>query len=139
MKYFLAVLLLIVIPSFASADTHVELINLSPDNPDPGMPFRVYVKAVLPDQCWSQGPVGDLTFSVLDSFTGDPCPGGLFYYLVVFELEGLPEGHHSVTVTELHDGTRDPGSWEHLLEFTVGNPPVGIEDRSWSSVKAIFR
>jgi hypothetical protein len=139
MKYCVFFLMIIAIPTVVLADSHLHMIAISPANPDPMAPFRVYVEAELPDQCWTQGPVGDLNFTVLDSYSGSPCPGGFFMYWFLIEREGLPEGHHSIIITEIHDSLRDPGQWEHPIEFTVGDPPVANESLTWSSLKALYR
>lgn len=139
MRFLLFILFLISIPSLALADSHVNSIGITRENPEPMTPIHIYVEATLPDQCWTQGPVGEAEFMVLDSYDGEPCPGGLFLYGILFEFAGLPEGVHSITITERHDGTRDPGTWEHVVEFTVGTPPVSNEEVSWSSLKALYR
>lgn len=139
MKSFVVVLFLCAIPALLFADSHVDLIHTVPINPDPMVPFFVYLEASLPDQCWTQGPVGDFEFTDLDSFSGTSCPGGILYFWIAFDHDGLPEGQHSITVTEWHDSVRDPGPYEHVVEFTVGTPPVSNESISWSSVKALYR
>lgn len=139
MKYCICLLIIIAIPTVVLADSHVHQVGISPTNPDPMAPFRIYVEAELPDQCWSQGPVGDLNFTVLDSYSGTACPGGVFLYLVYYEFEGLAEGYHTITITEIHDSQRDPGQWEHPITFTVGTPPVANESLTWSSLKALYR
>ncbi len=139
MKFLVLLLCLSVIPVVVIADTHVDSISIVPENPDPMQPFHVYVEANLPDQCWSQGPIGDLEFTVLDSSEGEDCSGGIFLYAVNFEQEGLPEGNHSLTVTEIHDSVRDPGSIDHVVEFTVGDPSVRNDPLSWGAVKTLFR
>lgn len=133
------VIFLVLIPTLVLADSLVDSVSISPENPAPMAPFRVGVVVALPDRCWEEGPIGDLEFTIVDSYTGQDCSGGIFLYWVYFEQDGLPEGHHSITVTEWHDSVRDPGSWAHVVEFTVGDPPVGNEDISWSAVKALYR
>lgn len=139
MRVLFPILILFLIPTLTLADSHVFQIQVSPENPDPGAPFRIYVSVTLPDQCWSQGPVGDLEFTDLDSYDGVPCPGGLFNYMIAFEMEGLPEGVHLLTLTEHHDSTRDPGPYRHLVEFTVGDPVVATESLSWGAIKSVYR
>ncbi|RKZ12075.1 hypothetical protein DRQ50_12535 [bacterium] len=137
MKSYVLVLLLVAIPTLVIAGTHVDSINLVRPNPAPGDPIRIYVEASLPDVCWTQGPVGDSEFTVLDSSTGEDCTIAIFHYGILFEFEGRPAGDYSITITELHESVRDPGSWEHVVEFTVESP-VGSDRQSWSSVKSLF-
>ena len=139
MKLFVVSFLLMAMPAVVIGGSYVESIEVSPENPDPGDPFHIYVTVVLPDRCLTEGPVTDSAFTVLDSYTGGNCVGVLYYYMVMFEREGLQEGHHSITITEYHDGKRNPGSWEHVVEITVGNPSVGNENMSWGAVKVLFR
>jgi hypothetical protein len=138
MKWLVVSILLMAMPAVVMGASYVESIEVSPENPDPMEPFRILVTVVLPDRCLSEGPVTDSSFTVLDSYNGDDCGGGLFYYSVLFEREGLQEGHHAIIITEHHDGERDPGSWEHAVEFTVGDSPVDNESISWDAVKSLF-
>jgi len=140
MKMMIATLLLFSLSSFALADSHVQSISVAPENPQPDTPFHIYVVVELPDLCWSQGAVGDLAYSELDSYTiGSYCSPAIFLYDILFEHEGLPEGVHTLTVTEFHSSSRDPGTWEHPVEFTVGTPPVSDEGHTWSALKALYR
>jgi hypothetical protein len=139
MKTLISFCLLTVIASSGLAGTHVTQIRAFPENPEPMQPFHVYVVVELPDRCWSQGDVGNLAFTDLDSYViGTSCSPAIFLYDIAFEHEGLPVGVHTVTVTEFHSSSRDPGTWEHPLVVVVDDG-VADEAPTWSALKTLYR
>jgi hypothetical protein len=132
---------LLLMPSLVFAGSFVTEIVVSPENPAPLAPFHVWVTVALPFPCWTLGTQGVSDFMVNDSCsTGDVHTTPLFMATMDFDtLGGLAEGYHTLTITEWHDGVRDPGQWDHVLEITVGTPPVAADARTWSAVKALYR
>lgn len=140
MRFHFVVMVLLLVPGLAVAASYVDTIQIIPPHPDPMEPVTLSVTGSMPSSCWALGGQSATGFSLIDSSTPDiACLTVIVPFDVFFDLGGLPEGVHTITVSEWHQSLYDPGQWSHPVTFTVGDPPVEGAQTSWSAVKALYR
>jgi len=135
-----AILVLLLLPLTAFAGSFVSSIQVIPPNPGAFEPYMVHISGDMPDGCWSLGQVGLSSFELVDiSGPGISCITVLVPFTAEFQRSGSQAGHYMLIFTEMHDSLNHPGSWQHVVEFDIGEPGVPADDRTWSTVKALYR
>ena len=140
MKRLMMIFCLLHLPLIAGAVSYVSSIEVIPPHPDPLEPVSIHVSGGMPSSCWSLGGQNGTSFSLIDVSSPEVnCLAVIIPFDLTFDLGGLPEGVHTITVNEWHQSLYDPGLWSIPVTFTVGTPPVEDESASWSAVKSLYR
>jgi hypothetical protein len=140
MKILFTIMILSSFSSLAVAVPYVGSIVVMPENPDPGEPHVVVIRGDMPDGCWEAGVLTGFAFTLVDTYApGLECTLALVPFEYVIDRPGVPEGVHSLMITEYHSSSRTPGTWTHEVVYDVGTPEVADEAPTWSALKALYR